>query len=777
MKKMNLKTILLLLGSIVTGAAASIGFASAAFIYNQQYQVPVDFNVGRLSTYFEGGNGSETTPYLIATPDHLRNLQKLNVLGVFGKNTHFRLSSTIPTTGMVWSGENLMPIGSEDYPFFSQFDGNGKIINNLVVVGSQTNDVGMFGYTAINSQVYDFILSAPTIYVNAENNPNQLATTNPFDSILSTEATNLQITLTPRNGTAQAYFTVSATSVSANGVSYAIQWTSSDESLLVYDANTSRWNVNVPADAEDGAFYPVQLAATVYGLYQDMIVSYTLERWQINVTDAGDVNIADVSTDTNQGYWKTIHDIDNIGFGVHATYVGFFIGHLDGEARNLGLYGGSDNALANNAKLYVSGRQVQSYTTLIGRSVNDNVNDDANGEFTRRFFDYDALIRDSANLYPPLPEQLLPAVNEPALPTVSTGINTYYTNMQTYAQNLSSHYGVTTSEFSYLRYYPGLTDTSYINGANTQYALQVDDALAGYIVIQKKSSWIGTRYINTYSFLHNGIWIYMSTTNPGWSSLITNTRYEAKIRVSYVATGSNENKFQLLFNSYNPNPGSFLGIPLNYYSTNVFEDLSTELDDNNNPIYDPSAHSVILTDEFGSPLTGVVEQELSFVFDRDRFALSSGYHLVIGLGVGRTRLTPTYVASTSTDTTAMTRQTYDLNYTNFSLKILSLDLFFTSLDGTISRQINNVDYLYALPSFSDGSWTDWPISSGVRINFDVVTSAIYTSGQYANYRFYRSANQFFSGSTVYGIQNVTSNDWNLENTTNYSSATFSSETW
>ena len=98
MKKMNLKTILLLLGSIVTGAAASIGFASAAFIYNQQYQVPVDFNVGRLSTYFEGGNGSKTTPYLIATPDHLRNLQKLNVLGVFGKNTHFRLSSTIPTT-------------------------------------------------------------------------------------------------------------------------------------------------------------------------------------------------------------------------------------------------------------------------------------------------------------------------------------------------------------------------------------------------------------------------------------------------------------------------------------------------------------------------------------------------------------------------------------------------------------------------------------------------------------------------------------------------------
>ena len=101
-----------MVATVVTGTAASIGFASAAYLYNQRYQTPTNFNTNNLTAYFEGGIGTTALPFLVSTPDHLRNLQKLNVLGVFSEDTNFRLSSTIPTTGMNWSGSELLPIGN-----------------------------------------------------------------------------------------------------------------------------------------------------------------------------------------------------------------------------------------------------------------------------------------------------------------------------------------------------------------------------------------------------------------------------------------------------------------------------------------------------------------------------------------------------------------------------------------------------------------------------------------------------------------------------------------
>lgn len=154
-----------LISCIVTGTSAAVGLAYASYVYNRGYETPVEFNSGILANYFDGGNGTSTSPYLIETPDHLRNVQKLNVLGVFSENTYFKLSDDIPSSGMIWNGEDLLPIGSEDYPFYSQFNGNGKRINNLVVTGSQTNDIGMFGYVAMNSRIENFLLSSPTIII------------------------------------------------------------------------------------------------------------------------------------------------------------------------------------------------------------------------------------------------------------------------------------------------------------------------------------------------------------------------------------------------------------------------------------------------------------------------------------------------------------------------------------------------------------------------------------------------------------------------------------
>lgn len=76
--------------------------------------------------------------------------------------------------------------------------------------------------------------------------------------------------------------------------------------------------------------------------------------------------------------------------------MGFLIGHLDGTANSLGVYGGNElntAANTNNAKIMVHGRQVMSYSSLIGRTLNDNVYDDANANFDRKYFDFDKIIR------------------------------------------------------------------------------------------------------------------------------------------------------------------------------------------------------------------------------------------------------------------------------------------------------------------------------------------------------------------------------------------------
>jgi hypothetical protein len=88
-------------------------------------------------------------------------------------------------------------------------------------------------------------------------------------------------------------------------MTYRIYYKSTNESLLKYLNN--RWEVQVPVGGEEGKFYPVQLSARIYGVYQNKIISYTLERWHINVTYDGNVNIADPNNDINVGYWKTLN--------------------------------------------------------------------------------------------------------------------------------------------------------------------------------------------------------------------------------------------------------------------------------------------------------------------------------------------------------------------------------------------------------------------------------------------------------------------------------------
>jgi hypothetical protein len=68
-------------------------------------------------------------------------------------------------------------------------------------------------------------------------------------------------------------------------------------------------------------------------------------------------------------------------------------------------------------------------------------------------------------------------------------------------------------------------------------------------------------------------------------------RYEARIKVTYVASGDQGNNFQFLYNGWNP---SAAGIPLvsDHVSFAHWRNLTTLTDDTGQPIYNPSAYPI-----------------------------------------------------------------------------------------------------------------------------------------------------------------------------------------
>ncbi len=92
------------------------------------------------AAYFESGNGTAQSPYIISNPTHLYNLAWLQYMGYFnmgsplnnGKDqSYFQLANDIDMkvgdTSLV-----LPPIGTTEYPFIGNFDGNGFKITNAV---------------------------------------------------------------------------------------------------------------------------------------------------------------------------------------------------------------------------------------------------------------------------------------------------------------------------------------------------------------------------------------------------------------------------------------------------------------------------------------------------------------------------------------------------------------------------------------------------------------------------------------------------------------------
>lgn len=149
--KTTLKTIaasalcLVTFGSLVTSTVAWFKFGSD-IAFGGGKDVPLE--AGAEASYFESGTGTSSDPFIISDRIHLYNLAWLQYIGYFDGSTadqpfqpYFKLKNDIDMDGIV-----LPPIGTETYPFYGNFDGNGKTITNLTVSNDNPrNDSSDFG--------------------------------------------------------------------------------------------------------------------------------------------------------------------------------------------------------------------------------------------------------------------------------------------------------------------------------------------------------------------------------------------------------------------------------------------------------------------------------------------------------------------------------------------------------------------------------------------------------------------------------------------------------
>lgn len=125
-------------------AVLSVSVGTLCWFANNSVNFPTDFGGSAETAYFGGGDGSADNPYIINNKVHLYNLAWLQYLGYFnmrsdlndGKSqTYFKLTADIDMDGL-----SIPPIGTEQYPFVGNFDGNHHTIR-CVNISNRENDL------------------------------------------------------------------------------------------------------------------------------------------------------------------------------------------------------------------------------------------------------------------------------------------------------------------------------------------------------------------------------------------------------------------------------------------------------------------------------------------------------------------------------------------------------------------------------------------------------------------------------------------------------------
>ena len=784
-----------LIAGLVVAISGQIGYAYGAYLDSTKIQNNTQFNTQQVSEYFQGGTGTEDDPYQISTAGQLRNMQRLNVLGVFNASSNFILNNNID-----WSGDPLIPIGSDDYPFDCQFNGAGKTINNLVVNGANTRDVGMFGYTSFSAHVKNLLLSHPTINVNVNSDGGTDSSDNPLSSYLDSAAQGMNL-LTTANSSKTVVVGNSNLSFDYNGqtVTLPLTWTSSDTTVLSSTDNTN-FTITTPAtDKLTNNLYTVQLSATTSYVMNGKLIKYTAERFNVEVTNGGVVN-PDNAPYKNMWPAKGSEETVADDYYYHKTYVGFFVGHSDGGTAYLGLIGGNSQSTTSNGSIVVNGRAAYSYGTLIGKTRSDNPKDNTASNNYNKYFDFSALTKQYTYTAPSYPVGTGDFAINKDFKTPDYNYSIYET---TNARTLTDVTTGETTTSQYARIYPstdvdlvtykGLDEADY-----TRRAAKFTGPLQAGTYFQSVKV-MGSKYyaLARGTYVNNGIWIWSSSSTQTFFSGISGLdEFYVTINLTYVARNCTDNEyFQVMYNAYNPDIQANYAVFWNYNETHVKYALWPDLyaqNDADNEYYVPQ--KVVDSNDDTSKNGYIQEKSLSIHYNKAGklwgslgSLFSSGTWspaFAIGVGTAGSFADHSSNKAVSTDSGLFAKGVtapstsdcpcvFNSGYSvpsNFELDVLNMEILFTSSKGNVSSHNNFTDYIYDSSSLvydsTTKTFTTWNTESNVKVGFNVGDNGVSST-----YSFYRTAGWGSGvGSAVYGLYN--NGNYVPFNTNGYKSANF-----
>ena len=369
--------------------------------------------------------------------------------------------------------------------------------------------------------------------------------------------------------------------------------------------------------------------------------------------------------------------------------------------------------------------------------------------------------------------------------------------------------GTKTSDF--LRIYPSVNPVKEVinqedNEITNSGYLQLSQGLgAGTMSNYEEKAYGSYKNVTARNiFVDNGIWLWSTVNKMADNFLQTivgsSKPFEISFRIKYKYNSqSTKNKFQILFNAYNPNRTAAVAVGIG--DKNCPATLYARWEPLDNPGYKKGDKQFYESDNYKlTSSNSIQETKISFEVDSSlapfnnlgSFSWNSNnpnrsYYPTFCLGVGN----DVADKDANGDITVKQDDKYELGpsakkdyyfYTKyncdpFTLDIYELELTFTSKDGNVSNVVNFVDYLSSFtaadpgnnitqsPSYNETTWTNWDTDSRVKINFtvaDAVTTAL-------TYQFYR--NSSFLSNTVYGVDNSGGNkNYQLQNTDNFNTA-------
>ena len=365
-RKTSTKLLFALCLSFASSALGLIAFGTmCAFQNKEQETFQYQTNIKPLSSYFERGIGTLTQPYIISNEKQFIDFQKLVQLGCFTYNTYFNLGADITFSDTTI----LEPIGTENCPFNSQFDGMGHKLINIKVSSANHEDVGVFGYVGSGAYIKNIILHTPSITSTGPTNK----VTNPLEGKVPSSLIE-----TPKYDTTSVTMTSHPVTVTdgTDTNTYNVYYRSANKEILT-DNGVLQKN-NIKTNNKFAIHVDAIITTSILINNEPMVVTYVADRFAVYIKDKailstdGVVSLFD-RTDDNDGTYTTkdphyyedgTADASTLRVLDQVTYVGLFVGHIDGEAEYIGVYNGTITA---------NSRETISHSSLIGKHKDDNL--------------------------------------------------------------------------------------------------------------------------------------------------------------------------------------------------------------------------------------------------------------------------------------------------------------------------------------------------------------------------------------------------------------------